>query len=162
MVRTRRLELPGVAPQRPQRCASTNFATSANFLTSRLSPRSDGGALEGTRTLNAWYLKPVRMPIPPRAHGIVCLWCGQEGSNLHALKAATAEATMSSSSNMPAYWIVRTPCRIRTDVPERLQETVCLIATLGLPFTHRRSHKCQGGGIRTPGLLVPNQALCAD
>lgn len=25
-------------------------------------PRSNGGALGGTRTLNAWYLKPVRIP----------------------------------------------------------------------------------------------------
>lgn len=29
MVRSRRLELPRVAPQRPQRCASTNSATTA-------------------------------------------------------------------------------------------------------------------------------------
>lgn len=72
VVRTRRLELPGgFLPQRPQRCASTNFATSANSKTSRLSPRSNDGALGGTRTLNAWYLKPVRIPIPPRAHGIL-------------------------------------------------------------------------------------------
>src|ERR1700756_2136800 len=31
MVRSRRLELPRVAPQRPQRCASTSSATTANL-----------------------------------------------------------------------------------------------------------------------------------
>ncbi len=31
MVRSRRLELPRVAPQRPQRCASTNSATTASW-----------------------------------------------------------------------------------------------------------------------------------
>ena len=36
MVRPRRLELPRVAPQRPQRCASTNSATAARL--------SEGGA----------------------------------------------------------------------------------------------------------------------
>jgi hypothetical protein len=39
LVRSRRLELPRVAPQRPQRCASTNSATTANSYRRRQSCR---------------------------------------------------------------------------------------------------------------------------
>src|SRR4051812_23939789 len=43
MVRSRRLELPRVAPQRPQRCASTNSATTARGGAGHRSPLSKAG-----------------------------------------------------------------------------------------------------------------------
>src|SRR5665213_4528 len=50
VVRSRRLELPRVAPQRPQRCASTNSATTAR---NRASCNKSANGLQGSRTASS-------------------------------------------------------------------------------------------------------------
>lgn len=87
MVRTRRFELP-----------RNFFHNDLNVARLPISPRpqtrrppgfrrdQNGGALGGARTLNAWYLKPVRIPNSATSAWNSSFWCGQKDSNLHALR----------------------------------------------------------------------------
>jgi hypothetical protein len=76
LVRSRRLELPRVAPQRPQRCASTNSATTA-----RGEPRGVANRVvfvKGGRKASAELWDLARTPLPAGATAFTHLRCRSE------------------------------------------------------------------------------------
>ncbi len=98
MVRKKRLELLRLAAPEPKSGASTNFATSANFVDNLIThvieimaglpgfePGYDGIK---TRCLTAWR----------QTYRIRYIWCGRRDLNPHVLRTLTPEASASTNS----------------------------------------------------------------